>query len=465
MASCALRGGCPSDYLAITFSVLSITLLFARASFPFLVHRDANAKSSGFWLVIIQIIGSFNLLLSLLMSVNYFRWNKQRMWQSCYIWAVWVEGPFGFGLLLSCRIVQAFKLYHVFVKRRFLPVRSRVLLPLIILPWIGGAAFIHISKPLNHHCHMSSQWVVPVVCIHGFYIAVLIGVTMAVRHIEFKFHEFKDLLRGIVVSSIAVGLWIAAYILNDVHEDILWVQVASRFFLLVTASIMVLLFFSMSVSQPLLSQISLRRRDLEFPTMGQALGIPGSGSINQKATISTDLSQPLEKLLADKRFCLSFMAFADSCLAGESIHFYDEVSELSNIPLTDPVTRVYMARHIIEKYIVSGAEMEVNISHKTRQEILNTLDIAHTDLFNHAINEIIHLMKTNLVNDYWSSVYSVRFKEEALRQHDNYKLEQMVWDFSPRLSSVQCSDDPFQQDHINRCSSARKSYVLDMESR
>lgn len=38
--------------------------------------------------------------------------------------------------------------------------------------------------------------------------------------------------------------------------------------------------------------------------------------------------------------------------------------------------------------------MEVNISHKTRQEILNTLDIAHTDLFNHAINEIIHLMKT-----------------------------------------------------------------------
>lgn len=53
---------------------------------------------------------------------------------------------------------------------------------------------------------MSSQWVVPIVCIHGFYIAVLIGVTMAVRHIEFKFHEFKDLLRGIIVSSIAVGM-------------------------------------------------------------------------------------------------------------------------------------------------------------------------------------------------------------------------------------------------------------------
>ncbi|KAJ0977325.1 hypothetical protein J5N97_012799 [Dioscorea zingiberensis] len=465
MASCALGGGCPSDYVAIAISVLAITLLFARAAFPFLVHRDTNAKSSGFWLVIIQVIGSFNLLLSLVMSINFLGWNKQKIWHSCYIWAVWVEGPFGFGLLLSCRITQAFKLYHMFVKRRFPPVRSRVLLPLIILPWIGGAAFIHINKPLNHQCHMQSQWVIPVVCIHGFYIAILIGVTWAVRHIEFKFHEFKDLLLGIIVSSIAVGLWIAAYILNDVHEDIHWVQVASRFFLLVTASIMVLVFFSMSVSQPLLSQISLRRRDLEFPTMGQALGIHDTGVFMQAATESTDLSQPLDKLLLDKRFRLSFMAFADSCLAGESIHFYDEVCELSKIPTADPVKRVYMARHIIEKYILSGAEMEVNISHRTRQEILNTLDLAHPDLFNHAINELIHLMKTNLVNDYWSSVYSVRFKEESLRQSDGYKLEHMVWDFSPRLSSVQCSDDPFQQEHMNRCNSSRRSNVLDLDSR
>lgn len=48
-----------------------------------------------------------------------------------------------------------------------------------------------------------------------------------------------------------------------------------------------------------------------------------------------------------------------SCLAGESIHFYDEVSELSNIPVTDPVTRVYMARHIIEKYIDSGGHRQI----------------------------------------------------------------------------------------------------------
>lgn len=43
-----------------------------------------------------------------------------------------------------------------------------------------------------------------------------------------------------------------------------------------------------------------------------------------------------------------------SCLAGESVHFYDEVYELSKIPANDTVSRVYMTRHIIEKYIVSG---------------------------------------------------------------------------------------------------------------
>ena len=47
-----------------------------------------------------------------------------------------------------------------------------------------------------------------------------------------------------------------------------------------------------------------------------------------------------------------FMIF--SCLAGESLHFYDEVHELNKIPAEDTVRRIYMARHIIEKYIVPG---------------------------------------------------------------------------------------------------------------
>lgn len=76
---------------------------------------------------------------------------------------------------------------------------------------------------------------------------------------------------------------------------------------------LVLVFFSMSVSQPLLSQISLRKREsMEFVTMGQALGIPGYGLLIQTtAAAGVDLNQPLDKLLLNKRFRQSFMDFAD----------------------------------------------------------------------------------------------------------------------------------------------------------
>ena len=41
-------------------------------------------------------------------------------------------------------------------------------------------------------------------------------------------------------------------------------------------------------------------------------------------------------------------------MAGESIHFYEEVLELGELPTDDSVRRIYMARHIIQKYIVAG---------------------------------------------------------------------------------------------------------------
>lgn len=43
-----------------------------------------------------------------------------------------------------------------------------------------------------------------------------------------------------------------------------------------------------------------------------------------------------------------------SCLAGESVHFYNEVHERGKIPIDDTIRRIYMTRHIIEKYIVAG---------------------------------------------------------------------------------------------------------------
>ena len=51
---------------------------------------------------------------------------------------------------------------------------------------------------------------------------------------------------------------------------------------------------------------------------------------------------------------VSFFLLIHSCLAGENVHFYDEVHELGKIPLEDPVRRIYMTRHIIEKYIKAG---------------------------------------------------------------------------------------------------------------
>ncbi|XP_072148252.1 regulator of G-protein signaling 1 isoform X2 [Setaria viridis] len=363
---------------------------------------------------------------------------------------VWAEGPFGFGLLISCRIVQGFQLYHVFVKHRLPPIRPSIILVVILLPWICGAAVFHWNKPLNHRCHMQAQWVIPVMCIHGFYIAGLIVITLSIRHIEFRFSEFKDLLQAIIVSTIAVGFWIVAYVLNEIHEDIAWIQVFSRFSLLVMASILVLLFFSMSISQPLHSQISLGKQEsTAFMTMGEALGITDRGSVKKINATHFDSNQPLDKLLEDKRFRMSFMSFADSCLAGESVHFYEEVYDLKKIHLDDSIRRIYMARHIIEKYIDAGAEMEINISHRTRQEILGTPDLTHPNLFDSAVSEILQLIKMNLAKDYWSSLQFAKLKEDIERGPNGPEL--MPLDYSPRVTFVRCTDDPFYEEHAATC--------------
>ncbi|XVE74882.1 hypothetical protein DITRI_Ditri12bG0054100 [Diplodiscus trichospermus] len=456
MAGCADRGGCPSDYVAVSIAIFSMILLLMKSILPFLIHKVPRAKGSAFWIPVIQVIASFNFLLSIVMAVKFLKYRRSHWWLSCYVWAAWVEGPLGFGLLMSCRIAQVFQLYYVFVKRCLPPIRSHIFLPLIILPWIAGAAFIHVKKRLNDKCHLRPYWIIPVAFLHMLYVTVLVGFTRAIRHIEFRFDELRDLWQGILVSASLLGVWVSAYILNEVHDDISWLQVASRFMLLFTASILVVVFFSISISQPLFSQISLRKREpLEFKTMGQALGIPDSGLLMQREQdVVIDPNEPLDNLLLNKKFRQSFMAFADSCLAGESVHFFEEVHELGKIPIDDPVRRIYMARHIINKYINAGAPMEVNISHRIRQEILTTTDLTHPDLFSNALNELMQLMKMNLVKDYWSSMYFIKFKEEASMRSNGHEMEHMTgYNFSPRLSSVHATDDPFHHDTFSRDSS------------
>ncbi|KAM7269037.1 hypothetical protein ACFE04_024534 [Oxalis oulophora] len=437
MGKCSNEGGCPSDYLAIVIASLSMLLLLSRLVILSCFHKVPRNKDSSFWIPIIQVFASFNFLLSNVaktycLLVRLFRGGLVISGE--YFSApVWVEGPFGFGLMLSCRITQAFQLYSIFVRqivltficcahyRQHLPaIKSYIFLPLVLFPWLCGAA------------------------------STLVGFTAAIRHIEFRFDELKELWRGILVSGSAIGIWVTAYALNETRYDISWLQVASRFFLLLTESILVLVFFSISSSQPLLSQISLRRREpLEYGTMGQALGIPNSGLLFQCQPLPLiNPNEPLDKLLLNKRFRQSFMGFADSCLAGESVHFYDEVNELQKIPLADPVKRIYMARHIIQKYVNAGATMEINISHRTRQEILTTSNLADFNLFNNAVNELLHLMKTNLAKDYWSSIFFIKFKEEFDMLSNELEPEQMTsFEFSPRLSSVHGHDDPFHQEH------------------
>lgn len=41
----------------------------------------------------------------------------------------------------------------------------------------------------------------------------------------------------------------------------------------------------------------------------------------------------------------------------------------------------------------TGAAMEVNISHQSRQAVLTTSNLAQPNLFNDALNELIQLMK------------------------------------------------------------------------
>ncbi|KAG5521954.1 hypothetical protein RHGRI_034242 [Rhododendron griersonianum] len=397
----------PPLHHLVPSSTLKITLLTWSTS-PFLIHKVPLPKGSNFWLPVIQVFASLNLLLSIVEALTTHE-------------ITYFSSPD--SVALDC--------------------------------WgcTTNVLVIHIARPLNDRCHMRIQWTIPVVCFHALYVAALVGLTGAIRHIEFRFHELKDLWRGILMSTSSIGIWVVAYVLNETHDDIEELQVASRFLLLTMASIYVLAFFSISSSQPLVSQMSLRKKDgPDFETMGQALGIPDSGLLVQReSTQVIDPKEPLDKLLPNKRFRQSFMAFADSCLAGESVHFYEEVHELNKIRVDDTVRRLYMARHIIEKYIVPGSTMEVNISHRSRQDILSTADLAQPDLFRNALNELVQLMIMNLAKDYWSSTFFLKFKEADMWAID-HDLEQATtgWNFSPRLSSVHGIDDPFHQDQPSK---------------
>lgn len=53
---------------------------------------------------------------------------------------------------------------------------------------------------------MGVNYIIPSMSLHGLYIAALVAFTGAIHHIEFRFHELKDLWRGILVSATSIGI-------------------------------------------------------------------------------------------------------------------------------------------------------------------------------------------------------------------------------------------------------------------
>lgn len=99
-----------------------------------------------------------------------------------------------------------------------------------------NAVVIHSRKPLDGQCNMGLRWTFPVAGLHALYVIALVAFTRAIRHVEFRFDELRDLWKGILVSATSIGIWVTAFVLNEIHYDISWLQVASRFVLLVTVS-------------------------------------------------------------------------------------------------------------------------------------------------------------------------------------------------------------------------------------
>lgn len=83
-----------------------------------------------------------------------------------------------------------------------------VTVPFQVLQWpilFFFLAVIHLRRPLNDRCHMGIHYIIPTMSLHGLYIVALVAFTGAIHHIEFRFHELKDLWRGILVSTTSVG--------------------------------------------------------------------------------------------------------------------------------------------------------------------------------------------------------------------------------------------------------------------
>ncbi|KAJ7567376.1 hypothetical protein O6H91_02G144200 [Diphasiastrum complanatum] len=383
------------------------------------------------------------------MTRNIFKVSRKHLWQSCSVWQLWLEGLFGFGLLMSCHMARAYRLYHIFVGRRLPPLKSYQLLPLLLLPWLLAATVIQATKGVRNlpECDTSLKWRLLIIALHVSYPTVLIASAWRIRNIPFQFNEFKDLVKGVFLCFVFLGLWGALYVAKKVEEQPNEVLVLTgRFLFIVTGDGFLLFMFLIPILDPFRRLLRKRSKFHNFDTMGQVLKVPPSGVLNLPMS-AFSFDQALESLLHHKKFRLSFLAFADSRMAGENVHFFDEVRELSKIPSNNTVQRIYMVDHIIESYIKTGSPMEINISHQMRSEILGTKDLADSNLFKSAVKEALKMMELNLLKEYWHSTFFLHLKEEIEADAQIEYVNSLEQELSSKkhYDPLLFSDNPFDQ--------------------
>ncbi|EFJ14232.1 hypothetical protein SELMODRAFT_156749 [Selaginella moellendorffii] len=409
MTNCRTVGGCVSDYVAAGITFFVIFLVCIGICFVSIKRRQLELNAKKVSVLLVQAFASLIYLVSSLMSLNYLRLSRRHLWQNCDL-MLWLKGPFGFGILLSCHIVQAYRLHYVFIARRLPPLKYYQLLPLLVSPWFAVAAVIQAVSDHDKRsptCQFNIRWELAVGSLYALYPAILLLATWKVRHIRFEFDEFKELLKAASICALMLVVWAGMFVAAQLDSKVV---VTTRF--IVAVSVGVLFLFWIPIAKPVHDLFHGRRSNHRYSTMGQALGVPVSGAISQPL-IAFNFNRPLELLLEHRRFRQSYLAFADSRMAGEVVHFYSEVRELNKLQQQHQVVqRIYMAEHIIDKYIKSGAPMEINISHQMRLDIINTTDLADPDLFKRAVGEVLKMMQMNLSNDYWQSEYFQELKDE-----------------------------------------------------
>jgi hypothetical protein len=118
-----------------------------------------------------------------------------------------------------------------------------------------------------------------------------------------------------------------------------------------------------------------------------------SDTCNDFTVLSNVLQHPTSKL--------SFIEFAKRTKCVESVYFYLDVSEYTQIPCSDYL--IIRGRKLITKYIKAGSSMQVNISHTLVNKILESFDSNPIHCFDEAQMEVFNLMNRDIFPRYLQS--------------------------------------------------------------